>query len=64
MDVDQLERLTAEEMHLVQEIDDRVSKIQTTFLIEEAQRVMIQYPTSIQMKAALGRKPPRGRTTN
>jgi hypothetical protein len=44
-DVDEIERLDLEEMHEIQSIDDKISRLQTSFLIEEAQWLLIPTPS-------------------
>jgi hypothetical protein len=43
-DIDEIERLDSEEMHETQSIEDKISRLQTSFLIEEAQRLLIPPP--------------------
>jgi hypothetical protein len=43
-DIDEIERLDSEEMHETQSIEDKISRLQTSFLIEEAQRLLIPTP--------------------
>ena len=39
---EEMESLTGQEIQEVQEIDDRISRLQTSFLIDEAQRYLLQ----------------------
>jgi hypothetical protein len=43
-DVDEMDRLSSEEMHETKSIEDKISQLQTSFLIEEAQRLLIPTP--------------------
>ena len=43
-DIAEIERITTEEIHEMLSIEDKISRLQTTFLIEEAQRLLIPTP--------------------
>lgn len=43
-DVQELQQLTEREMFEVQSIEDQISRLQTTFLIDEAQRYLLPTP--------------------
>jgi hypothetical protein len=43
-DVDEIERLDSEETHETQSIEDKIARLQTSFLIEEARRLLISTP--------------------
>ena len=43
-DIAEIERLTTEEIHEMLSIEDKISRLQTTFLIDEAQRLLIPTP--------------------